>query len=144
MIGQLIPHRPPMLLIDRIDELVPDVRGVATKQVTETLANTLVIDALGQIGIAVLRASVTPNGAGSPGSLAIGRDDRSAVWYLASLEDIETGRPASPGETLRLEASVQRIFKTTARLVLRASVPNGRDVVKGTMVLSNATTRAEP
>ncbi|MEO8379192.1 MAG: hypothetical protein ABI779_05970 [Acidobacteriota bacterium] len=119
---RLVPHRPPMLLLDRIDELVRGVHGRATKLLTEPLASTLVIDALGQVAIAVL-------------SVEGARE--AAVWYLASLETLELGLPARTGETLHLEASVDRIWKTTARMTLRASVPRGRDVVKGTMVLSN-------
>jgi len=119
---RMIPHRAPMLLLDRIDELVHGVHGRGTKLLTEPMAGTLVIDALGQVAIAVL----STKGASEP-----------AVWYLASLENLNLGAPARPGETLRLEASVERIWKTTARMTLRASVPLGRDVVKGTMVLSN-------
>ena len=118
----VIPHRPPMLLLDRIDELVRGDRGLATKQLAEPLASTLIIDALGQVAIAVL----SENNADTP-----------AVWYLASIEEIHLGAPARTGETLRLEASVERIWKTTARINLRAFIPNGHDVVKGTMVLSN-------
>lgn len=118
----MVPHRAPMLLLDRIDELVRGDRGLATKLLTEPLAHTLVIDALGQVAIAVL----STEGADEP-----------AVWYLASIEDIHLGAPARTGDTLRLEASVERIWKTTARINLRAFVPYGHDVVKGTMVLSN-------
>jgi 3-hydroxyacyl-[acyl-carrier-protein] dehydratase len=118
----VIPHREPMLLVDRIDELVPGTRGRGSKLVTAGgMSSSLVIDALGQVAIAVLAESGTPR-----------------VWYLASLESMELGAPARPGELLSLEASVERLWKTTARIHLRASVPNGHDVVKGTMVLSNA------
>ncbi|MGZ5440805.1 MAG: hypothetical protein ACXW5U_01570 [Thermoanaerobaculia bacterium] len=116
-----------MLLLDRIDELLRGVHGRASKLVTEPLPNTLVLDALGQIAIAVL----STEGA-----------SEAAVWYLASVEDIELGRPARPGDTLRLEASVDRIWKTTARMTIRASVPGAHDVAKGIMVLSN--NHAEP
>ena len=118
----VVPHRAPMLLLDRIDELVRGDHGCATKLVSEPLANTLVIDALGQVAIAVL---------------SVEGADEPAVWYLASVENLQLGSPARPGETLRLEARVERIWKTTARISLRASVPNSREVVKGTMVLSN-------
>jgi 3-hydroxyacyl-[acyl-carrier-protein] dehydratase len=120
---RIIPHRAPMLLVDRIDELVRGVRGTGIKLVTEPLASTLVIDALGQVAIAVLSDETSPE---------------PRVWYLASIEDVQMGAPALPGDTLRLEASISRTFKTTVRISLRASVPNGHDVVKGTMVLSNA------
>jgi len=120
---RIIPHRAPMLLVDRIDELVRGVRGTGIKLVTETLASTLVIDALGQVAIAVLSDETSPE---------------PKVWYLASIEDVHMGAPAQPGDTLRLEASILRTFKTTVRISLRASVPHGHDVVRGTMVLSNA------
>lgn len=118
----IVPHRPPMLLLDRIDGLVRGSHGRATKQLAEPMAGTLIIDALGQIAIAVLSTEA----AGEP-----------TIWYLASIEHIHLGAAARAGETLCLEASVERIWKTTARIRLRASVLNGRDVLKGTMVLSN-------
>ena len=118
----IVPHRAPMLLLDRIDELVRGDRGLATKQLAEPLASTLITDALGQVAIAVLSDEKTAD---------------PTVWYLASIEDIHLGAPARTGDTLRLEASIERIWKTTARIHLRAFVPNGHDVVKGTMVLSN-------
>lgn len=120
---RVIPHRAPMLLVDSIEELVRGHRGAGIKRVTEPLSNMLVVDALGQVAIAVL----SEEGQQEP-----------AVWYLASLEDIQMGQPVRAGETLRYEAVILRTFKTTVRISLRASVPHGRDVVKGTMVLSNA------
>jgi 3-hydroxyacyl-[acyl-carrier-protein] dehydratase len=120
---RIVPHRAPMLLVDRIDELVRGVRGTGIKNVSEELANTLVIDALGQVAIAVLSDEVSAE---------------PQVWYLASIEDVHMGAPAQPGDTLRLEATILRTFKTTVRISLRASVPHGHDVVRGTMVLSNA------
>ncbi|HEY0143943.1 MAG TPA: hydroxymyristoyl-ACP dehydratase [Thermoanaerobaculia bacterium] len=120
---RIIPHRAPMLLVDRIEELVRGARATGYKQVSEELSNTLVIDALGQVAIAILSDETS---------------EEAGVWYLASVEDIECGAPVRPGQTLRLEATILRSFKTTVRIALRASVPYGHDVVKGTMVLSNA------
>jgi 3-hydroxyacyl-[acyl-carrier-protein] dehydratase len=120
---RIIPHRAPMLLVDSIDELVRGVRGTGTKSLTAELPNTLLIDALGQVAIAVLSDETSPE---------------PAVWYLASLEDVQLGAPAGAGDTLRLEATITRAWKTTVRFRLRASLANDRDVVNATMVLSNA------
>lgn len=120
---RLIPHRAPMLLVDSIEQLVRGDRGVGIKLVTEPLSNMLVVDALGQVAIAVLSEE---------------GQDEAAVWYLASIEDVRMGEPVRAGETLRYEAVINRTFKTTVRISIRASVPHGRDVVSGTMVLSNA------
>jgi len=66
-IQELLPHRPPFLLVDRIIELVPRLRIVGIKQVTinepffwDTIrarlyAGVLIVEALAQVG-AVLRS----------------------------------------------------------------------------------------
>lgn len=124
------PHRPPMLLLDRIEALEPGHQGTALKAVTAnepqcagaatgTFAPTLLVDALGQLAIAVL------GGAGAA----------HAVWYLGAVEDMQFGAPAEAGDVLRLAARVQRSFRGSSRVHVSAEV-DGRLVAEGHMVLS--------
>jgi 3-hydroxyacyl-[acyl-carrier-protein] dehydratase len=128
------PHRFPMLLIDRIDELTPRRHGLAVKAVSVNefqahgappgdrplLPPTFIVDALGQLAIGVLSA---------------GPEDRAAVWYLAAIEGVRFDTPASPGDLLRLEATVQRRWGSVSRVAVRATI-EGKTVAEGVLLLS--------
>ena len=123
------PHRHPMLLLDAIESMEPGRRGRARKAVTTgphgtaggpAFASTLLVDALGQLAIAVLRVG----GAGV-----------HEVWYLGSIEGMEFGAPARPGDVIHLEAAVQRSFRGSARVSVLARVDD-LPIAQGFMVLS--------
>lgn len=125
------PHRHPMLLVDRILSMDPGRRATALKAVSAGelqqagdgeagLAPTLLVDALGQLAIAVLRAA----GSGA-----------EEVWYLGSVDGMEFDAPARAGDVLLLEADVQRTFRGSSRVGVRAQVDE-RTVARGFMVLS--------
>jgi len=130
------PHRHPMLLLDRIESLEPGRRGAAVKAVTADevqseaapeggLAPTLLVDALGQLAIVVLDAA--------------GGAARS-VWYLGSVEAMEFPESTRPGDVVRMEAVVQRTFRGSSRVRVRARVGD-REVARGVMVLSTGADR---
>lgn len=135
-----VPHRHPMLLADRIDVLEPGRRGVATKLVSgaEThgegcggageLPASLLVDALGQIAIAALRRQDDAGG---------------GVWYLASIEGVRVASAARVGESVRMEASVQRSWRGASKVGIRATAGD-RLVMEGVMVLSAGTPRTTP
>ena len=128
-----VPHRWPMLLVDRLDEVVAGRSARGLRQLTLSDAHreddgedggpapdfpvTLLIDALGQVAIAALSSH------GSPG-----------VWLLAGLEGFEVAAPALPGHELTMEAEVGRGFRGTYRVAVRATAGGG-PVAHGTMVL---------
>jgi len=124
-----IPHRHPMLLVDRILALAPGRAGRAQKLVSanETyregserggLPPTLVVDALGQLAIVVL-------GGGGP----------SRRWYLAGLENITVGPPAQAGDRVLMEVDVLRRWRDTSKVSVRASVGT-LALVTGVIILS--------
>ena len=123
------PHRHPMLLLDAIESLEPGSRGTARKAVTagehggaalSGFAPTLLVDALGQLAIAVLQAA-----GGS----------EHVVWYLGSIEGMEFGAPARAGDVVRMQAAVQRSFRGSTRVSVVAHVAERR-IARGFMVLS--------
>jgi 3-hydroxyacyl-[acyl-carrier-protein] dehydratase len=146
LVRRAVPHREPMLLVDRLEELVPGRRGRGVRQVSGADAHregaeqggwegdaaaegfpvTLLADALGQVAIAVLAGGETPG-----------------VWYLATLEGFEVESMALPGDELVLEAEVGRGFRGSHRVEVRASVED-RTVVSGSMVLVEGERREEP
>jgi 3-hydroxyacyl-[acyl-carrier-protein] dehydratase len=135
------PHRYPMLLIDRIDELIPRRHGIAVKAVSVNefqahgappgdrplLPPTFVVDALGQLAIGVLSA---------------GSKDRPAVWYLAAIEGMRFDVLATPGDLLRFEATVVRQWATVTKVAVLATI-DGTTVAEGVLVLSSGRA-AEP
>ncbi len=130
------PHRPPMLLLDRLETLERGRRGTARKAVTAgelqcasaeagEFAPTLLVDALGQLAIVVLGGAEAA---------------AHAVWYLGAIEDMRFEAPAQAGDVLRLEAVVQRSFRGSSRVQVSARVEE-RLVAQGHMVLSTGTGR---
>ena len=101
-IQQILPHRYPFLLVDKIIELEPRVRIVGIKQVTvnehffvghfpgaPVMPGVLQIEALAQVGaIMALREF----------------EDRDAkIPFFSGIQDCKFRRPVVPGDTLRLE-----------------------------------------
>jgi 3-hydroxyacyl-[acyl-carrier-protein] dehydratase len=128
----LFPHRYPMRLVDRLEVIEPRTYGRGIKQVSVNdrmlcaagkqrfISNSLVVDALGQVAIAVMAPvdGTTPE-----------------VWYLATIEGVEFGAPAQPGDTIVLEATILRVWRTTVRIAIHARIAE-RTVARGVMVLA--------
>jgi 3-hydroxyacyl-[acyl-carrier-protein] dehydratase len=129
-----VPHRYPMLLVDRLESLRPAHSGSALKAVTfgeahgecafdegpHALPASLVVDALGQVAIAVMNAGAT----GSP-----------VRWVLGAIEGMEFPRAVQPGELMKMDAVVRRTWQRISRVAVRASV-EGETVAEGLLVLS--------
>ncbi|MGA7927845.1 MAG: 3-hydroxyacyl-ACP dehydratase FabZ [Candidatus Sulfotelmatobacter sp.] len=105
-IETLIPHRPPFLWIDRVEELEPGVRCVSVKFVDPAnpifaghfpakpiLPGVLLIEAVAQTA-GVMLGSATPQvAAGSGGGVAL----------LAAVNRFKFLKPVTPGQELRVE-----------------------------------------
>ncbi|HEY6339206.1 MAG TPA: 3-hydroxyacyl-ACP dehydratase FabZ [Candidatus Sulfotelmatobacter sp.] len=105
-IETLIPHRPPFLWIDRVEELEPGVRCVAVKFVDPAnpifaghfpakpiLPGVLLIEAVAQTAGVMLGSSAPQVTAGSGGGVAL----------LAAVNRFKFLKPVTPGQTLRVE-----------------------------------------
>src|SRR6476620_8352780 len=106
-IQQILPHRYPFLLVDKIIELEPRVRIVGIKQVTSNeeffighfpgapvMPGVLQIEALAQVG-AILALRELEN-----------RDEK--IPFFTGIENARFRRPVVPGDTLRLEVTALR------------------------------------
>lgn len=120
-IMQVLPHRYPFLLVDRILELEEGKRIVGLKNVTinepffqghfpghPIMPGVLIIESMAQVGGMLLMRSIP--------------DPSSKVVYFMSLDNIKFRRPVKPGDQLRLELEVLQIRGTTCRMRGVASV----------------------
>jgi 3-hydroxyacyl-[acyl-carrier-protein] dehydratase len=132
-IMRILPHRYPLLLIDRILELEPMVRARGYKNVTANepmfnghfpgnplLPGVYMIEALAQLGgCAILQ----------PGDMA------RKVPYLAGIDKAKFKRPVVPGDRLDMEARVLRHKLNIGWVAVEATV-EGKKVVSAELTFS--------
>lgn len=107
-IQRLIPHRYPMLLIDKIIDVVPHEKAVGIKNVTynewfftghfparPVMPGVLIIEALAQTAGALVMYSS-------------GFESQKKLVYFMSIEEARFRRPVVPGDTLQLQVQKQR------------------------------------
>ena len=106
-IQDVLPHRYPFLLIDRVVEVVPRKRIVAIKNVTANepffqghfpgfpvMPGVLIVEALAQAGCVLVLRDL--------------EDRANKVPFFAGIDSCRFRRPVVPGDQLRLELSVLR------------------------------------
>jgi 3-hydroxyacyl-[acyl-carrier-protein] dehydratase len=109
-IQQIIPHRFPFLLVDRIVELEPGKRGVGHKNVSmgepyfqghfpdyPVMPGVLIVEALAQVGAVVL----------------LQLDEfKGRIAFFAGIDNVRFKRQVKPGDVLRLEVELGQIRRT--------------------------------
>jgi 3-hydroxyacyl-[acyl-carrier-protein] dehydratase len=118
-----LPHRYPMLLVDRVLECVPGERVVALKNVTANeqffvghfpgrpvMPGVMILEALAQSAgiLAFVTANVYP--------------DEDTVFYFAGIDKVRFRRPIVPGDQLLLKATLQRRIRTIWKFATVAEV----------------------
>ena len=120
-IQNILPHRYPFLLVDKIIELEPRVRIVGIKQVTinepffqghfpgaPVMPGVLQIEALAQVG-AIL-------------ALREFEDRDKKIPFFSGIENARFRRPVVPGDTLVLEVTALRIGSKVQKMRGEAKV----------------------
>lgn len=120
-IQDILPHRFPFLLVDKIIELEPKVRIVGVKQVTinehffqghfpeaPVMPGVLQIEALAQVG-AIL-------------ALREFEDRENKIPFFSGIEKAKFRRPVVPGDTLILEVKALRIGSRVQKMYGEAKV----------------------
>lgn len=117
---EYLPHRYPMLLVDRVLEIVPGERIVALKNVSinepffpghyphhPVMPGVLVIEALAQTAAILSFKTIG------------GKPDDKSVYYFVGIDNARFKRPVSPGDQLIFEVSIlankRGIWKFTAK-----------------------------
>lgn len=110
----ILPHRYPMLLVDRILEMTSDsIVGIKNVTVNEphfnghfpglpVMPGVLIVEAMAQVG-GILIAKLNP---GSHGR----------VMFLASVEEAKFRKPIVPGDQLRIEMKMLRMKSSVAKM----------------------------
>ncbi len=106
---QLLPHRYPMLLVDRVEELVRDERIVAVKAVSMNepffqghfpgrpiMPGVLIVEALAQA-------------AGVLAMESLGLADSGKLVYFMGIENAKFRKPVEPGCLLHLNVQIEQM-----------------------------------
>ena len=131
-IRRYLPHRYPMLLVDRVIELEPHKRVLAYKNVTcnepffnghfpghPVMPGVLIVEAMAQAGaVAVL----------------IEEENRGKIAFFAGIDDCRFKRIVEPGDVLLLECEFVRVRGPIAKGEGRASV-NGETAVEAMLTV---------
>ena len=119
-IKEIIPHRYPFLLVDRILELEPLKRGVGIKNVTANepffqghFPNKPVMP-----GVLLLEAMAQGGGV----SLLYPDENRGKIAYFAGMEGVKFRKPVVPGDQVRMEAEVTRLRGSVGKVRAEAFV----------------------
>ena len=115
---QILPHRYPMLLVDRIIEMEEGKRIVGIKNVTinepffqghfpdhPIMPGVLLIEAMAQVGGVMLMGHIQKTGGG-----------QDKVVYFMSLDNVKFRRPVVPGDQIRFELDLMQHKERASRM----------------------------
>jgi len=132
-ISQILLHRYPFLLVDRITEYEVDKRIVGIKNVSlnerflsigadgsQALPPTILTEAVAQVGAIMILAKP---------------ENRQRLIYFMGIERVRYRRPVRPGDVVEIEARVLRLRSRMGLVTGRARV-DGKIVLHGTMTFA--------
>ena len=101
-IQRRIPHRPPMLLIDRVEEIVPDTSAVGIKMVSvgepffaghfpdyPIMPGVLIVEAMAQTAACMV-------------SVTLGGETEDKLVFFTTIDKVRFRKPVRPGAVLKL------------------------------------------
>lgn len=126
----LLPHRFPLLLVDRITEVVPGKRASGVKTVTgnewstigsngdvgaQAMPHLLIVEALAQLSAAVLVTLLT--------------DQHGAIGYFLGINNVRCRGRAAPGDVLQLTIELRQFRRGVCKTHGVARI-GGTDIVR--------------
>ncbi|AGF46883.1 3R-hydroxymyristoyl ACP dehydrase [Candidatus Kinetoplastibacterium desouzaii TCC079E] len=122
-----LPHRYPILLVDRVLEMIPGKSIVAIKNVSvnepffeghfphfPVMPGVLIIEALAQAA-AIFSFALKNDDVGI---------DNNTAYYLIGVDNTRFRKPVIPGDQLRLEVSIDRLGNSVCKYKAKALVDN--------------------
>ena len=101
-IQRRIPHRPPMLLIDRVEEIIPDSSAVGIKMVSvgepffaghfpdyPIMPGVLIVEAMAQTAACMV-------------SVTLGGETEDKLVFFTTIDKVRFRKPVRPGAVLKL------------------------------------------
>ena len=133
-IMSILPHRYPILLVDRVLEIEPKKRIVAIKNVTinepffnghfpgrPVVPGVLLVEGMAQVGGLLLLHEIP--------------DREKKLVYFAGIEEAKFRRPVVPGDQVRYEVEVLRLRSTYCKMA-------GKVLVDGNLAAEGVITSA--
>ncbi len=132
-IQKIIPHRPPFLLLDRIDELEAGIRAVGRKCVTmnepffqghfpgkAVMPGVIILEALAQTG-AVCMLSMEAN--------------QGKIVYFGGMDKVKFKRQVVPGDVLTLQVEITK-YKGSFGVGSAVAYVDGKVAVEATLTFA--------
>jgi 3-hydroxyacyl-[acyl-carrier-protein] dehydratase len=141
-IEALLPHRPPFLLLDEVDELEPGVRCVARRTLRDedfwfaghfpgnpVMPGVLIVEALAQAATVAAASADEAQG---------------KIGLFAGIDKVRFKRVVKPGDTMVLEATITAVHGPVGRAAVKATV-GGQLACRGELMFAvvDAATLAE-
>ncbi len=140
-IRDILPHRYPMLLVDRVLDITQDsIVGIKNVTVNEpfftghfpnypVMPGVMIVEAMAQVS-GILVAKLAPH-------------TRGKIMFLAAVEEAKFRKPVVPGDQLRIEMKMIRLKTTVAKIKGIATV-DGQVVAEAGLMCKLTDRASEP
>jgi len=146
---ELLPHRPPFLLVDEVTDGEPGVRCTALRALRDddwwfaghfpgnpVMPGVLIVEALAQtatLAAASAGAEAAAGGEVLPSAEAAPGGDK--VGLFAGIDKVRFKRVCKPGDTLKLEAEIVAVHGPVGRAKVKATV-DGQLACRGELMFA--------
>lgn len=147
-IQQLLPHRPPFLLVDEVEELEPGVRCVAARTLRDddfwfaghfpgnpVMPGVLIVEALAQTATLAAASAAAKGGAADAAPGPVAGPLGGKIGLFAGIDKVRFKRVVKPGDTMRLEAEIVAVHGPVGRAKVKATV-DGQLACRGELMFA--------